>query len=129
MLGLKHNVNLLVDYDTSWETEFDAERDRIAAALGKNARGIEHYRSTAVVGMRAKPIIDILIGVSPLSHWKLCHDPLIDLGYGYANMLGFRNTTYSGEVEMPPRCRPAPIVRSGERGCHRRSPRRARKVH
>jgi GrpB-like predicted nucleotidyltransferase (UPF0157 family) len=88
MLGLKHNVNLLVDYDPSWETEFDAERDRIAAALGENARGIEHYGSTAIVGMRAKPIIDILIGVSPLSHWKLCHDPLIDLGYDYAEHAG-----------------------------------------
>ena len=38
--------------------------------------------------MRAKPIIDILIGVSPLSHWKLCHDPLIRLGYDYAEHAG-----------------------------------------
>ena len=88
MLGLKHNVNLLVDYDPSWKTEFDAERDRIAAALGENAKSIEHYGSTAIAGMRAKPIIDILIGVSLLSRWELCHDPLIDVGHDYAEHTG-----------------------------------------
>jgi hypothetical protein len=38
--------------------------------------------------MRAKPIIDILIGVSLLSRWELCHDPLIDLGHDYAEHTG-----------------------------------------
>ena len=39
MLGLKHNINLLVDYDPRWEFEFIAERDRIAEAVGPLARG------------------------------------------------------------------------------------------
>jgi GrpB-like predicted nucleotidyltransferase (UPF0157 family) len=88
MLGLKHNVNMLVDYDPSWEAEFAVERDRIATALGDVVEGIEHYGSTAVCGMRAKPIIDILVGVSPLSAWTLCHGPLIALGYDYAEHAG-----------------------------------------
>jgi GrpB-like predicted nucleotidyltransferase (UPF0157 family) len=88
MLGLKHNVNMLVDYDPSWEIEFAAERDQIAAALGKTAKDIQHYGSTAVVGMRAKPIIDILVGVRPLSDWELCLEPLIKLGYDYAEHAG-----------------------------------------
>jgi GrpB-like predicted nucleotidyltransferase (UPF0157 family) len=84
MLGLKHDTNILVNYDPQWEIEFARERDRIAVALGTVARGIEHYGSTAVQGMRAKPILDILIGVMPLSDWQKCHAPLIDLGYDYA---------------------------------------------
>jgi GrpB-like predicted nucleotidyltransferase (UPF0157 family) len=88
MLGLKHNTNLLVDYDPGWETAFAAERIRLAEALGSNARGIEHYGSTAVSGMKAKPILDILVGVAPLSAWEKCHDPLIDLGYDYAAHAG-----------------------------------------
>jgi len=88
MLGLKHGVNRLVDYDPSWEVEFAAERDRIAAALGKTAKGIQHYGSTAVAGMRAKPIIDILVGVRPLSDWERCLEPLIGLGYDYAEQAG-----------------------------------------
>jgi GrpB-like predicted nucleotidyltransferase (UPF0157 family) len=88
MLGLKHDTNILVNYDPAWEIEFAKERDRIADALGAVARGIEHYGSTAVQGMRAKPILDILTGVIPLSDWQKCYAPLIDLGYDYAARAG-----------------------------------------
>jgi GrpB-like predicted nucleotidyltransferase (UPF0157 family) len=56
MLGLNQNVNLLADYDPEWPVEFSRESNRIANALGGLAKGIEHYGSTAVIGMRAKPI-------------------------------------------------------------------------
>ena len=88
MLGLKHNINLLVDYDPRWEFAFNAERDRIAEAVGLVARGIEHYGSTAVRGMRAKPILDILLGVTPLDEWEKCKAPLEGLGYDYAANAG-----------------------------------------
>lgn len=88
MLGLKNGTNVLVDYDPDWPVEFARERQRLAAALDGMALGIEHYGSTAVPGMRAKPILDILVGVSPLANWQLCHDPLLELGYDYAENAG-----------------------------------------
>ena len=88
MLGLKHGVNRLVDYDLRWPLAFETERARIQAALGDIARGIEHYGSTAVVGLRAKPIIDILVGVLPLDDWRKCKEPLEALGYDYAEDAG-----------------------------------------
>jgi GrpB-like predicted nucleotidyltransferase (UPF0157 family) len=88
MLGLKHNTNLLVDYDPRWARTFEEERLRLQNALGAWARGIEHYGSTAVQGMKAKPILDILVGVTPLGDWEKCHDPLIALGYDYAAHAG-----------------------------------------
>lgn len=88
MLGLKHNINLLVDYDPDWEREFSRESKRIADAIGDFARGIEHCGSTAVVGMRAKPIIDILVGVMPFDDWEMCKAPLEGLGYDYAANAG-----------------------------------------
>jgi GrpB-like predicted nucleotidyltransferase (UPF0157 family) len=88
MLGLRHNTNFLVDYDPIWAAEFASEQARLSAALGANARGIEHYGSTSVPGLRAKPILDILVGVSPLSAWENCHDPLLGLGYDYATHAG-----------------------------------------
>jgi GrpB-like predicted nucleotidyltransferase (UPF0157 family) len=84
MLGLKHNQNVLADYDPLWEAAFSSERDRIAEALGAVTKGIEHYGSTAVPGMRAKPILDILVGVSPIDDWERCRGPLEALGYDYA---------------------------------------------
>lgn len=88
MLGLKKNLNLLVDYDPLWEAAFIDERNRLARALGDIAKGIEHYGSTAVPGMRAKPILDILVGVSPLDDWVRCKVPLESLGYDYAANAG-----------------------------------------
>ena len=51
MLGLKRNLNVLVDYDQHWELDFLDEQRRISGALGDLAKGIEHYGSTAVPGI------------------------------------------------------------------------------
>src|SRR5215210_8407104 len=88
MLGLKKNLNLLVEYNPLWETAFIEERNRLASALGDIANGIEHYGSTSVSGMRAKPILDILVGVTPLDDWAKCKAPLEALGYDYAPNAG-----------------------------------------
>jgi GrpB-like predicted nucleotidyltransferase (UPF0157 family) len=88
MLGLKHNTNVLLDYQPGWPAAFAEEAERIGNALAGIALGIEHYGSTAVPGLPAKPIIDILVGVAPLSRWSECHDPLLALGYDYASHAG-----------------------------------------
>jgi GrpB-like predicted nucleotidyltransferase (UPF0157 family) len=88
MLGLKHGANRLEDYDPEWPVAFDSEKRRIQFALGGLARGIEHYGSTSVVGLRAKPIIDILVGVTPLDDWIKCKGRLESLGYDYAEKGG-----------------------------------------
>ena len=88
MLGLKHRTNRLVPYHRGWPAAFESERQRLAEALGRLALGIEHYGSTSVPGLAAKPILDILVGVSPLENWQLCHASLIALGYDYAANAG-----------------------------------------
>ena len=89
-LGLKANLNLLVDYDPLWPAAFEEEKLRLAEALGPVAKGIEHYGSTAVPGLCAKPILDIMVGISPLSEWERCKPALEALGYDYAEGAGVR---------------------------------------
>lgn len=91
MLGLPHGVNLLVDYDPQWPADFAAEQQRLQAALGDIALGIEHGGSTAVPGMRAKPILDIFVGIGALDDWVKCKAPLEALGYDYAAHAGIPN--------------------------------------
>jgi GrpB-like predicted nucleotidyltransferase (UPF0157 family) len=88
MLGLRKDANLLVDHDPRWAQAFEDERMRLAAALGSLAKGIEHCGSTAVPGMRAKPILDIYVGVQPADDWRQCRAPLEALGYDYAENAG-----------------------------------------
>lgn len=88
MLGLKHGVNYLVDYQPAWKLEFETESGRIKTALGILAKGVEHYGSTSVEGMKAKPILDILVGIRPLEGWRECVELLEGLGYDYAEHAG-----------------------------------------
>ena len=54
---------VLVDYDDAWPLRFEREAKRIRAALGVRALLVEHAGSTAVPGLVAKPIIDIVLAV------------------------------------------------------------------
>jgi GrpB-like predicted nucleotidyltransferase (UPF0157 family) len=53
-----------VPYDSAWPARYDRERVRIIVALGQSLRSVHHVGSTAVEGLAAKPIIDILLVVS-----------------------------------------------------------------
>jgi GrpB-like predicted nucleotidyltransferase (UPF0157 family) len=55
---------VLVDYDRSWPSRFQDEWAKITTALGTEAIRIEHIGSTAVPGLAAKPIIDVLVTVA-----------------------------------------------------------------
>jgi len=58
----------IVDYDPRWPLLFDEEARRLRAALDPSLIvGLEHFGSTAVPGLSAKPIIDILVAVRSLA--------------------------------------------------------------
>ena len=88
MIGLTNGRNLLVDYDPAWPELFELEKSRLEGALRGISKAVEHYGSTAVPGLAAKPILDILIGVLPLEDWEKCRAPLESLGYDYAEGAG-----------------------------------------
>jgi GrpB-like predicted nucleotidyltransferase (UPF0157 family) len=53
----------IVEYDPSWAGRYAAEAARIHAALDGRELLLEHIGSTAVPGLAAKPIVDILVVV------------------------------------------------------------------
>jgi GrpB-like predicted nucleotidyltransferase (UPF0157 family) len=57
-----HNATItLAAYDPGWPALFRREADRLGAALGADALGIEHVGSTSVPGLMAKPVVDVLL--------------------------------------------------------------------
>lgn len=68
-------------YDPDWPRQFEAERQRIAAALGALALRIDHNGSTAVPGLAAKPVIDIQISVGSLHPLAAYAARLAGIGY------------------------------------------------
>ncbi len=94
----------LVPYDPSWPNRFAEEQVALNAAIGSWATGgIHHIGSTAVPGLDAKPIIDILVGVDSLEASRACLDPLANLAYLYAPYLA---------DEMHWFCKPHPARRT-----------------
>jgi GrpB-like predicted nucleotidyltransferase (UPF0157 family) len=72
----------IVPYDTGWPAEFEAERARLEPVLAPwLAGGIHHVGSTSVPGLGAKPVIDILAGVTSLEESRAAIEPLEALAY------------------------------------------------
>ena len=71
----------LVPYDPRWPGLFEVERGRLAASAAIAAVTIEHVGSTAVPGMPAKPVIDILVELATYPPTPACVAALIELGY------------------------------------------------
>jgi GrpB-like predicted nucleotidyltransferase (UPF0157 family) len=73
----------ITPYDPAWPGLFAAEAERLRAVLDADqVLRIEHFGSTAVTGLAAKPIIDILIAVRSLPLAKATMvEPIVGLGY------------------------------------------------
>ena len=71
----------LEDYDCSWPTKFAAEEHRLLCLFPSLLVGIEHIGSTAVPGLKAKPIIDLLAGVETMAVAESLAEPLQRSGY------------------------------------------------
>jgi GrpB-like predicted nucleotidyltransferase (UPF0157 family) len=71
----------LVAYDPAWAPAFAAERERLLAQFPSAFIEIQHIGSTAVPGLPAKPIIDLLAGVRTMADARALHGPLAEAGY------------------------------------------------
>jgi GrpB-like predicted nucleotidyltransferase (UPF0157 family) len=73
----------VVDYDPNWPSLYEAEKESILTALGNRMIQIEHFGSTSVPGLPAKPVIDIAVGVESLQQAQNYIPSLENLGYKY----------------------------------------------
>jgi len=71
----------LADYSPDWPVMFQRESDLIADALGECVVDVKHVGSTSVPGLRAKPIIDILVAVEEFDPIDVYEHKLGPLGY------------------------------------------------
>ena len=95
---------LLEPYNPEWPSMFAAERARLAAVLSSWLAGpIEHVGSTAVPGLAAKPVIDIMAAVESLEASRPALMALEPLQYCYAP---YR----VGEIHWF--CKPGPALRT-----------------
>lgn len=75
----------VMPYDVNWPVMFEAEKRFLMATFPSGLiRRVEHFGSTSVPGLAAKPVIDMLIEVSSLERAKAEIAPVLErLGYDY----------------------------------------------
>jgi len=73
----------LVPYDGEWPRKFAVERDFFATCFVAPPLRIEHIGSTAIPGLSAKPIIDIMVLVIDLDHGRAALPALEAGGYSH----------------------------------------------
>lgn len=79
--GVEKRTLVLADPDPRWAAEYAVHEQRIRGALGDVAVQVEHIGSTAVPGLAAKPIVDVLVTVDDVTAEEDYLDPLLDAGY------------------------------------------------
>lgn len=68
MIGLKRGTVSLMEYQPEWAELAESTISELRGIFGECARDIQHIGSTAIRGIRSKPIIDIAVGVDALEN-------------------------------------------------------------
>ena len=71
----------LTEYDPQWPKQFEAEAEILGELLGDTALAIHHIGSTAVAGLDAKPVIDLMVEVTDLETVQSMTDEFNKAGY------------------------------------------------
>lgn len=85
---------IVVPHDPSWAAEFARESRQVELALGDVLLAIHHIGSTAIPGIHAKPIIDMLAVVSDLARLDGQDAALQALGYEVKGEFGIPGRRY-----------------------------------
>ena len=84
----------VVPYSSNWPDDYAFEAARIHRALGDIVARIHHIGSTAIPGIHAKPIIDILLEVQNLEILDSGSSGLVKLGYEVKGEFGIPGRRY-----------------------------------
>ena len=76
-----HEPVELSPHDPAWARKFLEEKQRLLAAFPGVFLDLQHIGSTAVAGLPAKPVIDLLTGVASMEVARALGEPLCRFGY------------------------------------------------
>jgi len=114
MIGLAKGTVKLAPYSDKWVQLFEKEKEALIECLGDLIIDIQHVGSTAIEGLEAKPIIDILIGIKKLDEGFQCIEPLKNLGYEFKGSLGKSNRFFFSKGDESCKTHHVHIVEFGD---------------
>lgn len=83
-LGVRNKHVSLAEPNAKWQAAYAREEMAVRGTLGDLVLEIQHIGSTSIPTIKAKPIIDIAVGVRRLEDGLACIEPMASIGYDYA---------------------------------------------
>lgn len=77
---IKREMNIVV-FDENWAAEFEKIKGKLSLIFGDLAESINHFGSTSIKGMSAKPIIDVMVIVSDIQKVDELNEKMQEAGY------------------------------------------------
>lgn len=87
-------IIIVVDYNQNWSSEYQKEEDSIRSFLQGELVNSFHIGSTSVPGLKAKPIIDILLVVNDINKLDSFSTQFQDIGYEVMGEYGIIGRRY-----------------------------------
>lgn len=84
----------LVAHNPDWARQGEAEAKRLSAVAGGCLVAVHHIGSTAISGIHAKPVIDLLPVVRDLEAFDACRPAIEALGYEWWGEYGLPGRRY-----------------------------------
>ncbi|TWT09188.1 GrpB family protein [Planomicrobium sp. CPCC 101079] len=78
----------LTEYDKNWVRMFEQESGRLKEVFGDEILRFEHFGSTSVPGMKAKPVVDMMCLVKEIGKIDAFNERMLCLGYDVAGDWG-----------------------------------------
>lgn len=69
------------EYNPEWVNQFGVIKNLLTEVFGSKALRIEHVGSTSILGMKAKPLIDVLVVVEKMESFEKEKDLMVADGY------------------------------------------------
>ncbi len=98
-IGVNRKTVKILGYNPEWKNEYLKEKTVLKNALKNYDVDIQHVGSTSIVDCKAKPIIDIAIGIPNLEYGKKLIQILQKIGYYYNNAVSFDGSYFLKKCE------------------------------
>ncbi|MFT3746224.1 MAG: GrpB family protein [Pyrinomonadaceae bacterium] len=85
---------VVVPHDPNWTSIFLTESEKLKPAFGNCLLAIHHIGSTAIAGIYAKPVIDMLAVVERIEIVDPCDEAIAGLGYEIKGEFGIPGRRY-----------------------------------
>ena len=82
---------IVLPYDVKWKADFEKIKAEIENAIGNLIISVEHVGSTSVIGLSAKPCIDIDVVIKDYSVFDAVVSGLSEIGYIHEGDLGIKD--------------------------------------